>query len=66
MSTDPLLEVMAQTMKRADQLVDDMHDALAKANDLRIDLDLLPIRIEDGLPVLDLSLIHISEPTRPY
>ena len=50
MSTDPLLEVMAETMKRADQLVDDMHDALAKANDV---LDLHPIRIRDGIPVLD-------------
>ena len=50
MSTDPLLEVMAETRKRADQLVDDMHDALAKANDV---FDLHPIRIRDGIPVLD-------------
>ena len=57
MSTDPLLEVMSETMKRADQLVDDMHDALAKANDLRIDLDLLPIRIRDGIPVLEQPVI---------
>jgi hypothetical protein len=54
MSTDPLLEVMAETMKRADQLVDDMHDALAKANDV---LDLHPIRIRDGIPVLDQPVI---------
>jgi hypothetical protein len=50
MSTDPNLDAMAQTMKVADQLVDDMHDALAKANDV---LDLHPIRIRDGIPVLD-------------
>ena len=50
MSTDPNLDAMVETMKRADQLVDDMHDALAKANDL---FDLHPVRIIDGLPVLD-------------
>ena len=50
MSTDPNLDAMAQTMKVADQLLEDMHDALAKANDL---YDLHPIRIRDGIPVLD-------------
>ena len=60
MSTDPMLEVMAETMKRADQLVDDMHDALAKANDL---FDLHPIRIRDGIPVLDhpvVGNVHVT------
>jgi hypothetical protein len=50
MSTDPNLDAMVQTMKVADQLLEDMHDALAKANDL---YDLHPIRIRDGIPVLD-------------
>ena len=50
MSTDPNLDAMVQTMKVADQLLEDMHDALAKANDI---FDLHEIRIEDGLPVLD-------------
>jgi len=50
MSTDPNLDAMVETMKVADQLLEDMHDALAKANDL---YDLHPIRIRDGIPVLD-------------
>ena len=50
MSTDPNLDAMVETMKVADQLLEDMHDALAKANDI---FDLHEIRIEDGLPVLD-------------
>ena len=54
MSTDPMLEVMAETMKVADQLLEDMHDALANANDL---YDLHPIRIRDGIPVRDHPVI---------
>ena len=50
MTTDPKLDVMAETLRAADKLVDDIHDALAKANDI---FDLHPIRIRDGLPVLD-------------
>ncbi len=50
MTTDPKLDVMAETLRAADKLVDDIHDALAEANDL---YDLHPIRIRDGLPVLD-------------
>ena len=60
MSTDPMLEVMAETMKVADQLLEDMHDALAKANDL---YDLHPIRIRDGIPVLDhpvIGNVHVT------
>ncbi len=50
MTTDPKLDVMAETLRAADKLVDDIHNALAEANDL---YDLHPIRIRDGLPVLD-------------
>jgi len=49
MTTDPKLDVMAETLRAADKLVDDIHDALAEANDL---YNLHPIRIRDGVPVL--------------
>ena len=50
MTTDPKLDVMAETLRAADKLVDDLHLAVAEANDI---YDLHPIRIKDGLPVLD-------------
>ena len=49
MTTDPMFDVMAETLRAADKLVDDLHLAVAEANDI---YDMHTIRIKDGLQVL--------------